>query len=80
MTTKKILLRIKGLSETKADKIKEAAAKAQDCSFLTATQIASHRKKVVHISTGSKQFDTLLGGGIQSMSITEVFGEYRTGK
>lgn len=29
MTTKKNLLRIKGLSETKVDKIKEAAAKAQ---------------------------------------------------
>lgn len=32
------------------------------------------------ISTGSKAFDTLLGGGIESMSITEVFGEFRTGK
>lgn len=38
------------------------------------------REKIVRISTGSKQLDILLGGGIQTMSLTEVFGEYRTGK
>ncbi|KAM0686910.1 Meiotic recombination protein dmc1 [Conglomerata obtusa] len=35
---------------------------------------------VSKISTGSTDFDSLLGGGIQTMSITEVFGEFRTGK
>ncbi|KAG0170829.1 Meiotic recombination protein dmc1 [Apophysomyces sp. BC1034] len=80
MTTKKNLLRIKGLSETKVDKIKDAAAKIQTCGFMTATEIAKYREQVIRISTGCKHFDSLLGGGIQSMSITEVFGEYRTGK
>lgn len=32
------------------------------------------------MSTGSKQLDGVLGGGINSMSITEVFGEFRCGK
>ena len=32
------------------------------------------------ISTGSKSLDTLLGGGIETGSITELFGEFRTGK
>jgi meiotic recombination protein DMC1 len=32
------------------------------------------------ISTGSKSVDAMLGGGICTQSITEVFGEYRTGK
>ena len=32
------------------------------------------------ITTGSKELDALLGGGIETMSITEVFGEFRTGK
>lgn len=32
------------------------------------------------ITTGSNQFDDMLGGGVTSMSITEVFGEYRCGK
>ncbi|KAG2226773.1 hypothetical protein INT45_005738 [Circinella minor] len=80
MMIKKNLLKIKGLSETKVDKIKDAASKTQGCGFMTGSELAHHRQKVVKISTGSKQFDALLGGGIQTMSITEVFGEYRTGK
>lgn len=35
MMTKKALLKIKGLSETKVDKIKEAAVKSQVSTFLS---------------------------------------------
>lgn len=35
------------------------------------------RKQVVRITTGSKALDDLLGGGIETMSITEAFGEFR---
>jgi RecA/RadA recombinase len=35
---------------------------------------------VSKVSTGSKALDELLGGGIESQSITEIFGEFRTGK
>lgn len=94
MMTKRSLLKIKGLSETKVDKIKEAALKIQASilllllnlilhqgpGFVTAKQVALQREKVVKISTGSRQLDSLLGGGIQTMSLTEAFGEYRTGK
>lgn len=38
------------------------------------------REKLRRISTGSKNLDTLLQGGVESMAITEVFGEFRTGK
>ncbi|KAI8980864.1 meiotic recombination protein DMC1/LIM15 [Pilobolus umbonatus] len=78
MTTKKQLLRIKGLSETKVDKIKDAASKMLGSGFITATDVSIQREKVFKISTGSKQLDALLGGGIQTMSMTEAFGEYRT--
>ncbi|KAI9283998.1 meiotic recombinase Dmc1, partial [Umbelopsis sp. AD052] len=71
MATKRNLYKIKGLSETKVDKIKEAASKISKCSFMTAMEVSHARKKVFKISTGSKQLDVLLGGGIQSMSITE---------
>lgn len=37
-------------------------------------------KKVLKITTGSSELDSLLGGGIETMSITEIFGEFRTGK
>lgn len=42
--------------------------------------MASRRKQVIKITTGAKAWDELLGGGIETMSITEVFGEFRTGK
>ena len=34
----------------------------------------------MQITTGSKELDKLLNGGIETGSITELFGEFRTGK
>jgi len=48
--------------------------------FATGVQVSERRSNVVHISTGSKTVDSMLGGGISTQSITEVFGEFRTGK
>ncbi len=47
---------------------------------MPATIQADLRQKVLSVSTGSKQLDNILGGGIRTMSITEVFGEFRCGK
>ncbi|KAK3781503.1 hypothetical protein RRG08_054842 [Elysia crispata] len=81
MTTKKKLCTIKGISEAKMEKIKEAALKIiGESAFLTALQYSEKRKQVFKVSTGSQELDKLLGGGIESMAITEVFGEFRTGK
>ncbi|KAI8819220.1 uncharacterized protein EV422DRAFT_535612 [Fimicolochytrium jonesii] len=80
MTTSRNLSKIKGLSEAKIEKMKEAAGKLLPCTFVTGIELEAKRKSVVRISTGCKDFDTLLGGGVQTMSITEAFGEFRTGK
>lgn len=80
MISRKNLCKIKGLSEAKADKIKEAANKITSSGFITATTYAHRRECVTHITTGCTDLDSMLGGGIQTMSITEVFGEFRTGK
>lgn len=79
-TTRRNLLKIKGLSEVKVEKVKEAAGKIIQVGFIPATIQADIRKRVFAISTGSKQLDSILGGGIMTMSITEVFGEFRCGK
>ncbi len=34
----------------------------------------------MQVTTGSKELDKLLNGGIETGSITELFGEFRTGK
>lgn len=41
--------------------------------------ILSHRS-LVTLTTGSVELDKLLEGGVETGSITEVFGEFRTGK
>jgi meiotic recombination protein DMC1 len=80
MMPSRSLLKLKGLSEAKVEKIKEAANKLQSAGFVTATEMTQRRAQVVRITTGSKELDKLLGGGIQTMSITEAFGEFRCGK
>ncbi|KAI8426172.1 hypothetical protein MSG28_005113 [Choristoneura fumiferana] len=80
MSTKKKLCNIKGFSDAKVDKIKEACQKVVTLGFMTALEVSDRRKQVFKISTGSAELDKLLAGGIESMAITEVFGEFRTGK
>ncbi|CAI4929405.1 ANL_HP_G0002010.mRNA.1.CDS.1 [Saccharomyces cerevisiae] len=79
-TTRRHLCKIKGLSEVKVEKIKEAAGKIIQVGFIPATVQLDIRQRVYSLSTGSKQLDSILGGGIITMSITEVFGEFRCGK
>lgn len=77
---KKALLTVKGISEAKADKISQEAAKLVPLGFTTASEFHNRRSELICLTTGSKQLDTLLGGGIETGSITECFGEFRTGK
>lgn len=71
---------IKGISEAKADKVLAEASKIVPMGFTTATDIHQKRSEIIQLTTGSKELDRLLGGGIETGSITEIFGEFRTGK
>jgi DNA repair protein RadA len=51
-----------------------------DKSFVTATKLYEKRKQEERISTGSKNLDDLFVGGIETGSLTEIYGEYGTGK
>ncbi|MFX0092356.1 MAG: DNA repair and recombination protein RadA [Candidatus Hodarchaeota archaeon] len=63
-----------------AQKIIEAARNALDLSFETADIVLERRKNINRITSGSDSLDQLLGGGIESSALTELYGEYRTGK
>ncbi|KAF4351662.1 hypothetical protein F8388_024495 [Cannabis sativa] len=78
MHTKKHLTGIKGLSEAKVDKICEAAEKIVNFGYITGSDALLRRKLVIRITTGSQALDELLGGGIETRSITESFGEFRS--
>ncbi|VEU20406.1 DEKNAAC101354 [Brettanomyces naardenensis] len=79
-TPKKALIIVKGISDQKADRLISEASKVVPLGFTTATEFHQRRAELITLTTGSKQLDTLLGGGIETGAITEVFGEFRTGK
>jgi DNA repair protein RadA len=69
------------IGETQAKRIIAAARKAAEIgAFLTADKVLERRKTVGWITTGSKNLDTLLGGGVETRAVTEVFGEFGSGK
>uniref|UniRef100_A0A7S4D0E9 DNA repair protein RAD51 homolog n=1 Tax=Eutreptiella gymnastica TaxID=73025 RepID=A0A7S4D0E9_9EUGL len=80
MAPKKQLLAVKGISEAKVDKICAECCKLVPMGFTTATEYHESRQEMIQISTGSKELDKLLNGGIETGSITEMFGEFRSGK
>jgi DNA repair protein RadA len=51
-----------------------------DKSFIKATNLYEKRKNEDRISIGSKNLNELFGGGIETKSVTEIYGEYGTGK
>lgn len=79
-TPRRMLEQIKGISEQKAGKILAEASKLVPMGFTTATEMHQRRSELISITTGSKNLDTLLAGGIETGSVTELFGEFRTGK
>ncbi|KAI1284862.1 DNA repair protein RAD51 -like protein 1 [Halotydeus destructor] len=78
--TRKSLVTVKGISEAKAEKIQTEAMKRVNMGFTTASEYHLKRKDLIFITTGSKTLDQLLGGGFETGSITELFGEFRSGK
>lgn len=60
--------------------ISEKAAKIVPMGFESSRKFLEKRKNLVFITTGSKDLDKLLAGGMETGSITEIFGEFRTGK
>jgi DNA repair protein RadA len=48
--------------------------------FSTADQVLERRKSLVRYTTGSKNLDDFLKGGIKSQAITELAGEFGSGK
>jgi DNA repair protein RadA len=70
-----------GISPAVARKAIQAARDMLDLGFTDGVEFARRRENVTYITTGSKEFDGLLGGrGVESRAITEAFGAYGSGK
>ena len=68
------------IGEGVAEKVIEAARKAESIDFETAYDVMERRKDIGRITCVSTALDELIGGGIETQSITEVFGEFGSGK
>ena len=79
-TPTKALLAIKGISDAKVEKVMEAARKLKNVGFVSGVQALRAQRTRQRISTGCKALDAVLGGGVETGAVTELFGEFRTGK
>ncbi|MGC8538350.1 MAG: DNA repair and recombination protein RadA [Candidatus Micrarchaeia archaeon] len=74
------LSEISGMSVEAAKKAIDAAKQATTLEYKTAEEAYEARTKLGRISTGSKELDQLLGGGVEAGGITEVYGKFAAGK
>ncbi|MHB8361546.1 MAG: DNA repair and recombination protein RadA [Thermoplasmataceae archaeon] len=77
----KDLSEITGIGEGAIIKIIAAARKLADVgNYETGEEILNRRKNVLKLTSSSKNLDNLLGGGLETQTITEFFGEFGSGK
>ena len=69
-----------GVGEKQAAKIVTVARDSIATSFVRADELMRMRQNVLRLSMTSKQLDELVGGGLESQTITEFYGEYGVGK
>ncbi|NLI73625.1 MAG: DNA repair and recombination protein RadA [Euryarchaeota archaeon] len=77
----KVLAELAEIGENTAIKIIAAAKQAADVGgFETGDIILERRKNIRKLTTSSKALDELMGGGMESQSIIELYGEFGSGK
>ena len=69
-----------GLGEKTTAKLVKSSMEILNIGFKSAEDVWEHRKNIARITTGSQELDDLLGGGAETGSLIEFFGEFRTGK
>ncbi len=69
-----------GMGVESAKKAIEASKTMVEIGFETADAVFERRKHISRIATNSKALNELLGGGVETMSITEMYGRFSSGK
>ncbi|HDH43801.1 MAG TPA: DNA repair and recombination protein RadA, partial [Thermococcus sp.] len=64
-------LKAAGIGLERAEKLIKKAREVISVPFITAKELVERQKEVLRLTTGSKKLDELLGGGVESQSITE---------
>jgi len=74
------LMEAAGLGEITATKAITAARESLEMGYESADKIQERRKTIGRLTTGSKELDELLAGGLETQSITEIYGKFASGK
>jgi len=74
------LVELTGVGENVAKRIIQVARTKLDMGFETGEDILKKREQVEKITTGCKAFNEMLGGGFETGSISECFGEWGSSK
>lgn len=69
-----------GMGVEAAKKAIEASKSMVDIGFEGADEVFERRKSISKITTSSKSLNELLGGGVETMAITEMYGRFSSGK
>lgn len=69
-----------GLGDKTIEKLIKASMEQLGLGFKSAEVIWEHRKNIARVTTGSQELDDVLHGGVETGSVIEFFGEFRTGK
>ncbi len=74
------MVNVAGVTEATARKIINAARSKLDMGFETGEELLRRREQVMRLTTGCSAFDSMLGGGFETGSISECFGEFGASK
>ncbi len=69
-----------GLGEKTTTKLIKVSMEKLNIGFKSAVDVWEHRKNIARVTTGSQELDDVLGGGVETGSVIEFYGEFRTGK
>jgi len=69
-----------GMGADTAQKVNHLALDQIEHGFITATQVLEQRKLLKKCTTGSQDLNRILGGGLETGAITELIGEFGSGK
>ena len=74
------LSELSGIGVESAKKAVQAAKESTTIEYETGEAVLERRKDIGKITTGAKDLDDLIGGGVETEAITETYGRFASGK
>ncbi len=74
------LVECAGVGEAVARKMINTARNNLEMGFTSGVELLEKRANIIRVPTGSKSFDAMINGGMESGGITECYGQFGSGK